>query len=467
MAKRVVVVGAGISGLTCAYRLQRSGLDVIVLESSDVVGGVIQTDNEHGFLCEVGPNSFQGTPEVFDLIREIGLEGELVTADSRLARYIFHRGKLHPAPMGPGALLSTKLLSLRAKLKLFREPWVRPYQGASEESLAGFVCRRFGPEALRNLVAPFVSGVYAGDPRCLSARSAFPMLVEFEEKYGSVLRGFIRSIRKTPKPRRSRSLCSFVKGLHTLPRVLAEKIGAERVLLGARVRGMRPSEGTQIGAYTLRIQRGGENYELGADVVVLATSAYRAAELAQTLSLTLERELAAVEYPPLAGICVAYKKGAVPHPLQGFGFLVPRDEGVRLLGCIWSSSLFPGRAPEGYVLLSIFIGGSVDPEVASLSDHQVIEAVTQDLRTTLGVQIAPRVLTLNRYGHAIPQYGLGHEARLSRIKGELQKLPGVFLAGNYLRGISIGDCIKHSTLMANRLIHHGDTEGTEAHGVGL
>jgi len=128
---------------------------------------------------------------------------------------------------------------------------------------------------------------------------------------------------------------------------------------------------------------------------------------------------------------VAYKKGAVPHPLQGFGFLVPRDEGVRLLGCIWSSSLFPGRAPEGYVLLSIFIGGSVDPEVASLSDHQVIEAVTQDLRTTLGVQIAPRVLTLNRYGHAIPQYGLGHEARLSRIKGELQKLPGVFLAGNY------------------------------------
>jgi len=126
---------------------------------------------------------------------------------------------------------------------------------------------------------------------------------------------------------------------------LAEKIGAERVLLGARVRGMRPSEGTQIGAYTLRIQRGGENYELGADVVVLATSAYRAAELAQTLSLTLERELAAVEYPPLAGICVAYKKGAVPHPLQGFGFLVPRDEGVRLLGCIWSSSLFPGRAP--------------------------------------------------------------------------------------------------------------------------
>src|SRR5213594_2641389 len=235
MTKRVVVAGAGISGLTCAYRLKQKGLQVTIVESGDSVGGVSQTRIVKGFLCESGPNSFQNLPEAIQLIEELGIGNELVTAEAKLPRFIFYRGSLHPAPMGPGGLFSTRLLTLRGKARIFGEPWSKPNRDMKDESLAEFVTRRFGPEVLRNFVAPFVSGVYAGDPDRLSARSAFPILSDLERKHGSVLKGgLIASFRKTNKPRRPRRLCSFRKGLQTLPRCLAGKIGSENILLQAR-----------------------------------------------------------------------------------------------------------------------------------------------------------------------------------------------------------------------------------------
>ncbi len=451
MAKHVIVVGAGISGLTCAYRLKQKGFQVTLVESGDSVGGVIQTRIENGFLCEAGPNSFQNTPEIIQLIDELGISNELVTAEARLPRYIFYRGRLHPAPMGPGGLFSTRLLTFRGKMRIFGEPWSKPGPESKEETLAQFVTRRFGPEVLRNFVAPFVSGVYAGDPQRLSAQSAFPILVELERKHRSILKGLIAQARKAPKPRRPRRLCSFRKGLHTLPQALAGTIGGDHIFLGTRAESIGVNAVNGKNAFTLRLRKEDQPLELCADAVVLAGAAYHMADFIETLSSTLARELAAIEYPPLVGTCVAYRNSDVPHSLKGFGFLVPRGEGVRLLGCIWSSSLFPGRAPDDSALFTVFVGGATDPEATLLNDAEIVELVRKDLKATLGTTATPRVAALNRYKHAIPQYPIGHEERLRRIEEVLKGIPGLFLAGNYLRGVSLPDCVKQSTALADRL----------------
>jgi oxygen-dependent protoporphyrinogen oxidase len=452
MTRRVVVVGAGISGLTCAYRLKQEGLQVTLVESGDSVGGVMQTRIENGFLCECGPNSFQNLPEAIQLIEELGIGEELVTAEAKLPRYIFYHGSLHPAPMGPGGLFSTRLLTLRGKARIFGEPWSKPNRDMKDESLAEFVTRRFGPEVLRNFVAPFVSGVYAGDPDSLSARSAFPRLVELERKHGSVfIGGLIALLIKPRKPERPRRLCSFREGLQTLPRGLAEKIGSENILLKARAESLTVKDLNGPSSFTLGVVKEGQRVDLSADAVVLAGAAHGTAELIKPLSRSLASELAAIEYPALVGACVACQKSDAPRSLNGFGFLVPRGEGVRLLGCIWNSSLFPGRAPEDSALLTVFAGGATDPEAAALDDAQIIEIVRKDLRTTLGLSATPKVVALNRHSHAIPQYTIGHEERLGRIEEELKRIQGLFLAGNYLRGVSIPDCIRQATQLAQCL----------------
>ena len=327
-------------------------------------------------------------------------------------------------------------------------PARKPAVGPRDESLEQFVTRRFGPEVLRNLVGPFVSGIYAGDPARLSARAVFPEVVELEEKHGSVLKGILRSARSSPKRRPPRLLASFREGLHALPRALAGKLGGGAILLGARVEELTPKPRAGRNRFALGLRTGSEKLSLEADAVVLAVPAYHAADLVRPLSAALAVELAGVEYPPLASVCIAFRKGEVPRPLDGFGFLVPRGEGVRSLGCIWSSSLFPGRAPEGSALLTLFLGGATDPEIASLPDDAVTARAQSDLESTLGIAARGRVLQLERHPRAIPQYTLGHLERLDRVGKELSRFPGLFLAGNYLRGVSIGDCARQACKLA-------------------
>jgi oxygen-dependent protoporphyrinogen oxidase len=447
-SRRVIVIGAGIAGLTCAYRLKQAGCPVTVVEATDCVGGVMRTCIEGDFLCERGPNSFQNTPEILDLVHELGLDQELVTAEARLPRYIFYRGILHRAPMAPASLLTTQLLTAAGKLRIVRELWIRPGSGRRDESLSDFVIRHFGTEALRNFVAPFVSGVYAGDPCRLSARSAFPYLIDLEREYGSLIKGFVLSARRSAKPRRPRRLCSFQQGLQRLPLRLAERIGADSIMLRGQVQNLRAISRGGRNAFTMTVSTAEGSQELAGDAVVIATPAYEAAGLLRSFSTSCANELASIEYPPLAGLCLAYRKSDVPHPLDGFGFLVPRGEGVRILGCIWSSTLFHGRAPADAALLTIFVGGATDTEVASLSDDQVVDAVREDLRTSLKITAAPRIMAIHRYQRAIPQPTLGHEARLQRIDQELGKIPGLYLVGNYLRGVSIPDSVKQASELA-------------------
>ena len=450
-AKKVIVIGAGLSGLTCAYRLTQAGCLVTVVESTDAVGGVVQTRIVEDFLCERGPNSFQNTPEILDLVHQLDLDHELVTAEPRLPRYIFYRGRLHPAPMNPAALLSTSLLTTGGKLKLVRELWTKPASDSREESLSDLVIRHFGTEVLRNLVGPFISGVYAGDPARLSGRSAFPLLIDLERKYGSLIKGLILSAWRSAGPRIPRRLCSFQQGLQRLPLRLAERIGADKIILRGQVQNLRAMPGDGSKTFSLSVSTPQGTRELPGDAVVIATPAYEAAGLLRPFSIRCANDLAAVEYPPLAGVCLAYRKTDVPHSLDGFGFLVPRGEGVRLLGCIWSSTLFRGRAPHDAALLTIFVGGATDSAVSSLSDGQVVDAVRDDLRTTLNITAAPRIMAVHRHRHAIPQPNLGHENRLQRIEEELKKLPGIYLAGNYLRGVSIPDSVKQAGELAQRI----------------
>jgi protoporphyrinogen/coproporphyrinogen III oxidase len=449
--RNVIVIGAGIAGLTCAYRLKQAGCPVTVVESTDCVGGVMRSRIEHDFLCEQGPNSFQNTPEILDLVHELGLDHELVTAEARLPRYIFYRGTLHRAPMAPAALLSTRLLTPAGKLKIIRELWTKSGSDSRDESLSDFVIRHFGTEVLRNFVAPLVSGIYAGDPSRLSARSAFPYLIDLEREYGSLIKGLVFSARRSPKPRRPRQLCSFQQGLQRLPLRLAERIGADNVMLRRQVQNLRAISRGGRNAFTMTVSTADGARELAGSAVVIATPAYEAAVLLQSFSTGCATELASIEYPPLAVLCLAYRKSDVPHPLDGFGFLVPRGEGVRFLGCIWSSTLFSGRAQADAALLTIFAGGATDTGIASLSDGQVVDAALQDLRTTLKITAAPRIMSVHRYQRAIPQPTLGYEARLQRIDQELGKIPGIYLAGNYLRGVSIPDSVKQASEVANRI----------------
>ncbi|MBI3845520.1 MAG: protoporphyrinogen oxidase [Planctomycetes bacterium] len=464
---RVVVIGGGISGLACAFRLRANGVDVEVLERDGTPGGVMRTRLEDGFLTEAGPNSFQSGEEILSLVHDAGLDADLLRADSRLPRYVYFGGRLHAAPMGPGALFGTKLLSFGAKVRLFREPWVTKNPDGHEESIREFVTRRFGPAVHDVLIAPLVSGIYAGDTSRLSMQSVFPLMAELEAKHGSLLRGFLRhgkarraeakaAGRTIPK----KALCSFSNGLGVLPARLAERLGGD-LHLRSEVMALR----SHPGGFAVDVREAGVERTLDASRLVIATHAPRAGDLLCTLgpSTPVPSEccaaadvLRAIEMPPLASVCLAFRKADVGRALAGFGFLVPRGSGVRMLGCIWSSSLFPGRAPDGWILVTCFVGGATDVAVRDLSDAQVVDSVRADLVRTLAIAASPRVLAVNRYAAAIPQYTLGHRDRMATVRRAISRVPGLHLTGNYLGGVSVGDCVRQAYETASEVIRDAE-----------
>ena len=455
MAFDSIIIGAGISGLVAAYRLKKSGRDVLLLESSNRVGGVIQSQDAEGFLIERGPNSLRGSHEFIDLVEELGLMPELVTGNSRAPAYVFVHGQLHPVPMSPPALIKTKLISTGAKLRLLREPFIAARRETGEESLASFVRRRLGPEILDYLVAPFVSGVYAGDAEQLSVQASFARLAEFEAEGGSILRGAVRSMRasrqQTTKPKRSLRpyrLCSFRRGLQTLLQAIAAALG-ESLLTEAHITSISTSnDGETSSRFKITIEHQGETKTFSSAKLIVAAPAYAAAHLLSECAPEVAALIADIPYAALASVPLGYRREQITHTLDGFGFLAPRSAGLRMLGSVWNSSLFPDRAPEGYVCLTNFIGGATNPEAIKLSDEELIRIVHSDLQKVLGITGEPRRLPITRHERAISQYVLGHAARVAQIEAALDNKPGLWLTGNYLRGVSLGDCIKHATHVA-------------------
>jgi protoporphyrinogen/coproporphyrinogen III oxidase len=438
---RVIVIGGGISGLACCYRLQEIGVQAVLLEESSRTGGVIQTVEYSGFLLEKGPQSFLATEILVNLIRALGLENDLLTADPRAPRYILQRGRLRAVPLAPQALLASELLGMKTKFRLITEPLRRWKPAPAEESVAAFVRRKFGSEILDYLVAPFISGIYAGDPETLSIASAFPQVVQWERDYGSVLCGAVKSRKSgTARP----ALASFARGMAALPAALARKLGSQ-ILTGARVDSIEAIAGQHDGSrYQVRLLRNGHQDSVSAHAVVFAAPAYVTGKLLAGMSPRLGDLLCALPYAPLAVVSHGYHRRQVGHSLGGFGFLVPRKEGLRTLGTVWNSSLFPGRAPQDTVLLTSFAGGATDLTLVELEDQQIAELVQKEVSRILEISGPPIECAVCRYMRALPQYNLGHSQRLAEIRGELARLPGLYLAGNYLEGPAIGHCIEQA-----------------------
>jgi oxygen-dependent protoporphyrinogen oxidase len=426
-----VVVGAGLSGLVRAHALAARGEDVLLLEESSRPGGVVRSEERDGWLLELGPNTVRPTPELWGLVESLGLEPEAMLADPRLPRFVDFGGRLHALPASLPALVSSRLLSTRGKLRLLAEPLV-PRGDASRETVREFVTRRLGPEVAERLVEPFVSGIWAGRSDRLSLAEAFPLLARWESESGSLTRGAIAGLFRMPKAKRSgrRGLLSFRGGLETLPRRLAASLG-ERARFGARVASVRREDGV----WKLSVS----GKDVVADRLCVATPAPEAARLVSAVDADSGTALSAIPHPPLV---VLHLSAPAAASLRGFGHLVVPQPARRILGAIWSSSIFAGRAPAGRSLLTVFLGGARDPGAIDLDDHALRDVAARDLAAALGVPADLAVVRVTRYRRAIPQYDLGHRSRLETLERAEARLPGLSFLGSYRGGVSVGDVVR-------------------------
>lgn len=444
-----VVVGAGISGLTAAFRLQQRGLTVEVLEAAPRAGGVIGTRSRDGFLFEAGPNSTLDTTPLIDaLLADLGIAAERRDASAVAAtRFIVRDGRLVALPTSPAAFLTTGAFSLSAKLRLLREPFIAPTAPGVEESIAAFVRRRLGNEFLDYAIDPFVAGIYAGDPERISVPAAFPRLHALEQKYGGLIKGQIKGARErrknAEKAKNAAASFSFAKGMQTFTDALAGRLHCVRT--GVQVtRLLRGDDGT----YTVEGDASGAPVLRRAHSVVLAVGAGAAGALVQRLAPGAADALTAIDYAPIVVSASAYRRADIAHTLSGFGFLVPKKERRSMLGTLFSSSMFPGRAPEGSVLLTSFIGGRRNPDLPAKPDDELARMIHAELAALVGATGAPLWTQITRWSRAIPQYDLGHLGRLALVDAAETALPGLFFCASYRGGVSVGDCIKsaHATV---------------------
>lgn len=437
----VAVVGAGISGLACAYRLKRLNIPFLLLESSAHPGGLLGTVERDGFLFESGPQSFQGTDALLALIHELGIASELLEANPRAPRYVFHQGSLKQVPMSPQALVTTSLLSAGSRWKVATEPFRRTRPPGHEESVADFVRRKFGHEILEYLVSPFVSGVYAGDPEKLSLKAAFPTLEEWESSYGSILRGAMKSRGGQGERKKPPALCSFRRGMATMPRAIGEKLGP-CLQPGVAVRSIRKSSDRAGEPLEIHAESLGRSESIRASAVVLSTPAYVSAQLIGSISSPLAATLSGIAYAPVAVVAAAYFKSQIAEILHGFGFLVPRKENLHILGTVWNSSLFPGRAPHDKAVMTTFLGGATDLDIIEKSREVIVALAHKENAHLLEISGEPIASEVWKHEKALPQYNLGHHHAIERLRKGEQENPGIFLGGNYLEGPSIGKCVE-------------------------
>ncbi len=452
--KPVAIIGGGITGLTAAFYLHRSGIPVTLYEATDRVGGAIQSLRSEGYLAEFGPNTILETsPRIGQLIRDAGLQSRRMDPDPKAsARYVVRYSRPISMPSSPLGFFTTGLFTPKAKLAVLREPFVPPRRDGKEETVAEFVLRRLGQEFLDHAIDALVAGVYAGDPHKLSVPQAFPKLAQLEARYGSLIKGQIFGARERKRrgevAKDRAAKLSFDEGLQVLPDTLRAILG-NAVRLNCAATGLaQVSDG-----WTVHVAEEGASNVCSHSAVLYAGTAFQLAglKLQGPPGMSFSR-FSEVRYPPVASVVLGFKREDVAHPAQGFGMLIPRVEGFKILGTIFSSSLFPNRAPAGHLTFTSYIGGERQPELAGLPPGKLCEITCDDLRILLGVRGKPTFQHTVYWPRAIPQYTVGY-GQLRDFMNDIEvKAPGLFLAGNYRDGISLSDSIVSGCKAADRML---------------
>ena len=464
--KKAIIIGGGISGLATAWLLRSRAqaadieLEICLLEKEQRTGGKIWSIKSDGYTCEWGPNGFlDSKPQTLELCKAIGVEQNLHRSnDNARKRFIFSGGELHRLPEGGPSFLKSRLISWPGKLRLALEP--TPFIAAApqgvDETLADFGRRRLGAEALDKLIAPMVSGIFAGDPETMSLVSCFPRIAELEREYGGLVRAMIMLAKKKKKDIAEGKvvssaagpggvLTSFKEGIQYLSDALADSLGSI-VNSGVAVTAVEKGASAR---YRVKCSDGSEQE---ADLVIGAAPAFAAAEMLAGLDDGISGVLRQIPYASMTVICFGYERERIAHPLDGFGYLIPKKEGRSTLGTLWDSSMFENRAPEGKVLLRSMMGGACFPEYVTLSDDEVTARVRQDLKATMGIEAEPSFVRIFRHPQAIPQYTVGHGQRLAALDDVLKKHPGLILTGNSYRGIGLNDCVAAAQRAADQAL---------------
>lgn len=462
MARRIVIVGAGISGLAAARAAAdragelAGGLEVVVLERDDHVGGKVRSVNDgEGWLVEEGPTGFLDNEPALDrLIASAGLEKQ--PADEASAhRFLVRGGRMREIHAHPAKFLGSGLMGPLGILRLAMEPWIKAKRDGEDETIWDFGARRLGRQAADRLIAPMVLGVFAGDAKRLSLPSAFPKMRAMEEEHGSLVRAMFAKKREARSEGREAGgpagpagwLTSFEGGLQQLPLRLAEAPDLE-VHLDAPVSAIEraPESGYRV--------RFGHDEWIHADALVLSGEPWAMGPLARGLDDELARLLERIECPPVNVVALGFGESALQKTPRGFGVLIPRGEGYRILGALWDSMIFPGRAPEGGLLVRAMLGGAVDVEAGAIEDHRLIDIVRRDLKTLMRIDETPIFRHVARWPRAIPQYLLGHRERVAALEDCQERLPGLFLAGNALDGIAFGKAALRGVQMGEKALDY-------------
>jgi oxygen-dependent protoporphyrinogen oxidase len=452
MGGTLAIVGGGISGLTLAYASLQRNRKVVLLESSFSAGGAVCTHRRDGFLTETGPNGFiDREPAMRRLIHSLQLDGKLRQASAAARdRFLFTRGDLRAIPTTPQAFLKSDFLPVTTRIRILGDLLALRARPGVDETLASFGSRHFGKKASSILLDAVQSGIFAGDPNQLSAQSAFPELVSAERQHRSLILGLARAQRQRGKqsesPATSGKLMSFEGGLQVLIDALENAVRPS-LQCEARVEKISPAKT----GWSLTTVSHGRSSIVEAEQLVLAIPSFAAAKLLQPLDSQLSRELDSIRYAPLAVVHVGYLRRDLARAPQGLGFLVPFGEGPLLLGALFISSIFPWRTSEDRVLLTCMLGGTRRPELLRLDDERLQQIVKEELRAILQIETTPCFLEVIRWERGIPQYNVGHQERLARIKKSLAKLPGLHLAGNAYFGVGLNDCVRHAFETAQAL----------------
>lgn len=477
--KRVVIIGGGIAGLSTAWSLREhcpaKEFEIVLLEKNPRFGGNIRTERADGFLIEGGPDCFLSEkPWAMELCKRLGIDAKFLTTNEKNKKtFVLSGGKLHVLPEGVILMIPTKILPLAyssliswpGKFRMSLDLFVPRKKDKSDESLGDFVRRRLGKEALDKIAEPLVAGVHAGDPETMSVRASFPKFVQLEEESGSLIRGMVKRMAQAAAHRKAaqpvadaagapkRKLTMFMTlrdGLSEIIDTLSSRLEkTENTALRKGV-GAASIEKTGGNKYRVNLEGGGS---IDADALIIAAPAWAAADLINGEDTELGEKLRTIPYVSTATVSIAFKKKDIKHPLDGFGFVVPKIEKRRIMAATWTSVKFSHRAPDDSVLIRCFVGGSKNAELVAMDDAAMLKMVREELRDIMGIEAEPVLSRVFRWKRSMPQYTIGHEERVAWIEERLKGHPGLHLTGSAYHGIGISDAIRFGEVVAKRVIH--------------